>query len=143
MSARRGARSAAPTRKPPRGGGTKTTTTKRAGAAGVNHKTPEAQKARDELDTRVIGLLGQKKNKDGLGKVKIAEELGADANQVKASLNRLGGLELVETSGATMNTVYTAVEGAAGKLKEKRGGKKPVRARRSEPPAAGADADAE
>lgn len=102
------------------------------GAAGVNHKTPEAQAARDKLDQDVGGLLTQKRHAEGLGKVKIAELLKADANAVKASCNRLGRAGVLTSSGTTMNTVYKATKDGATKLAALR----PAPKRRSPAPSA-------
>lgn len=97
--------------------------------ARVNHKSEEAQAARDALDVRVLETLSTKKAKDnGLSKAAIAEELGEATDKVKASLNRLAKLDLTETSGTTMNTTYAAVEGAVKKLRE-------IRKKTATPPA--------
>lgn len=86
-----------------------------------NHKSAEARLERDALDEKVIRLLSQKKHQaDGLLKADIASETGSDASHVKASLNRLVEMKLVQTIGATMNTKYVAVKDAVGKLKEVR-----------------------
>jgi hypothetical protein len=91
--------------------------TARKATTTMNHKTPEAQARRDKLDQDVGALLLQKKHAEGLGKVDIATELGADASAVKASCNRLIRADILETSGTTMNTVYKALPGAETKLK--------------------------
>ncbi len=72
-------------------------------SASTNHKTPEAQKARDTLDARVKDLLTKTPD---LSKSVIASSLSADTNAVKASLNRLTRKGHVQSKGTTMNTVY-------------------------------------
>ena len=102
-----------------------------------NHKSLEAKLERDALDEKVIRLLSQKRHQaEGLLKTNIATELGADASDVKASLNRLVEAKLVSTNGTTMNTKYVAVKDAVGKLKEMRRAKdKPSAKQPSKTPA--------
>ncbi len=98
---------------------TKRTTPRRPSTR--NHKSAEAKLERDALDEKVIRLLSLKKHKaEGLLKADIAAELSADASSIKASLNRLVEMKLVETNGTTMNTKYCAIKDAVGKLKELR-----------------------
>ena len=72
----------------------------------MNHKTPQAQAERDQIDRNILKLLAKKPYAEGLGKTRIAELLGNDATKVKASLNRLGQANKVIARGKTMDTVY-------------------------------------
>jgi hypothetical protein len=92
----------------PRPGKAASSTAKPPRPGAKNHKSQEAQKERDALDKRVLGLLGQKRHAEGLSKAALASALGVDATAVKASLNRLVKKDAVTTDGATMNTIYKA-----------------------------------